>query len=52
MIKILMLITMGTLLFAGAALVQNPPEEQRFDRTEGVLARNCAVEDIEYMINV
>ena len=52
MIKILMAIVMGALLFAGAALAQNLPEEQRFDQTDGVLARARAVEDIEYKIMV
>ena len=47
-LKILMAIVMGALLFAGAALAQNLPEEQRFDQTDGVLARARAVEDIEY----
>ena len=52
MIKILMAIVMGTLLFAEAALAQNPQTEQRFDQTDGVLARARAVEDIEYKIMV
>ena len=51
-LKILMAIVMGALLFAGAALAQNLPEEQRFDQTDGVLARARAVEDIEYKIMV
>ena len=48
----LMAIVMVTVLIVGTVSVQNLSAEQRFNQTDGVLARARAVEDIEYKIMV
>jgi hypothetical protein len=50
--KKLMTLVMVAVLFAGTVSAQNLPSEQRFDQTDGILARARAVEDIEYKIMV
>ena len=52
MTVILMAIVISAVMFVKTISAQNLPAEQRFDQTDGILARARAVEDIEYKIMV